>query len=75
MRVSFRNAFSQSVLFRERKGVNIASDFLRMVVGDSASCSIAEIIGSLSNSVFKRRTSTGSGLFSSLGSGLVKTLW
>ena len=31
-------------------------------------------IGSLSNSVFERRTSTGSGLFASLGSGLVETL-
>ena len=30
--------------------------------------------GSLSNSVFERRTSTGSGLFTSLGSGLVETL-
>ena len=29
---------------------------------------------SLSNSVFERRTSTGSGLFASLGSGLVQTL-
>ena len=32
------------------------------------------IIESLSNSVFERRTSTGSGLFASLGSGLVQTL-
>ena len=32
------------------------------------------ILGSLSNSVFERRTSTGSGLFASFGSGLVKTL-
>ena len=31
-------------------------------------------IESLSNSVFERRTSTGSGLFASLGSGLVQTL-
>ena len=31
--------------------------------------------GSLSNGVFERRTSTGSGLFASLGSGLVETLW
>ena len=31
-------------------------------------------VGSLSNSVFGRRTSTGSGLFASLGSGLVQTL-
>ena len=31
-------------------------------------------IGSLSNSVFERRTSTGSELFASLGSGLVETL-
>ena len=31
-------------------------------------------IGSLSNSVFERRTSTGSGLFASLGSGSVETL-
>ena len=30
--------------------------------------------GSLSNSVFERRTSTGSELFASLGSGLVETL-
>ena len=33
-----------------------------------------ERIGSLSNSVFERRTSTGSGLFASLGAGLVETL-
>ena len=32
------------------------------------------IVGSLSNSVFEQRTSTGSGLFASLGSGLVETL-
>ena len=32
------------------------------------------LIGSLSNSVFERRTSTGSELFASLGSGLVETL-
>ena len=32
------------------------------------------ILGTLSNSVFERGTSTGSGLFASLGSGLVKTL-
>ena len=31
-------------------------------------------VGSLSNSVLKRRMSTGSGLFASLGSGLVQTL-
>ena len=31
-------------------------------------------IGSLSNSVFGRRTSTGSGLFVSLGNDLVETL-
>ena len=31
-------------------------------------------IGSLSSSVFERRTSTGSGLFASLGNGLVETL-
>ena len=30
--------------------------------------------GQSSNSVFERRTSTGSGLFASLGSGLVETL-
>ena len=30
--------------------------------------------GNLSNSVFEGRTSTGSGLFASLGSGLLKTL-
>ena len=32
------------------------------------------LIGSLRNSVFERRTSTGGGLFASLGSGLVETL-
>ena len=31
-------------------------------------------LGSLSSSVFERWTSTGSGLFASLGSGLVETL-
>ena len=35
---------------------------------------IAKVVGSLSNSVFERRTSTGSGLFASLGSGSVETL-
>ena len=44
MAVSFGNAFSQSVLFRVHKGVNIVSDVLLKVGGDSASCSIAEII-------------------------------
>ena len=33
-----------------------------------------ESIGSLSNSVVERRTSTGSGPFASLGSGLFETL-
>ena len=42
--VSVRNAFSQSVLSRIHEGVNIVSDFLLKVGGDSASCSIAEII-------------------------------
>ena len=37
-------AVSFSVLFRVHKGVNIVSDFLLKVGGDSASCSIAEII-------------------------------
>ena len=46
MGVSVRNAFSQSVLFRVHEGVNIVSDFLLKVGGDSASCSIAEIIPS-----------------------------
>ena len=32
------------------------------------------LLGSLSKSVCERRTSTGSGLFASLGSGLVQTL-
>ena len=32
------------------------------------------LLGSLSNSVFERRTSTGSGLFAALGCGLVETL-
>ena len=32
------------------------------------------LLGSLSNGVFERRTSTGSGLFASLGSGLVESL-
>ena len=35
---------------------------------------LAKTLESLSNSVFERRTSTGSGLFASLGSGLVQTL-
>ena len=35
---------------------------------------LSHTLGSLSNSVFERRTSTGSGLFASLGSGLVETL-
>ena len=38
------NAFGQSVLFRAHEGVNIISDFLLKVGGDSASCSIGEII-------------------------------
>ena len=38
-------------------------------------CMVVTIaLGSLSNSVFERRTSTGSGLFASLGSDLVETL-
>ena len=44
MGVSFGIAFSQSVLFRVHEGVNLVSDFLLKVGGDSASCSIAEII-------------------------------
>ena len=44
MGVSVRNVFSQSVLFRVHEGVNIVSDFLLKVGGDSASCGIAEII-------------------------------
>ena len=33
-----------------------------------------QLLGSLSNGVFEQRTSTGSGLFASFGSGLVETL-
>ena len=36
--------------------------------------SLSLVIGSLSNSVVERRTSTGSGPFASLGSGLFETL-
>ena len=35
---------------------------------------LIKLLGSLSSSVFERRTSTGSGLFASLASGLVETL-
>ena len=35
---------------------------------------LIKLLGSLSSSVSERRTSTGSGLFASLGSGLVETL-
>ena len=38
------NAFRQSVLFGVHEGVSIISDFLLKVGGDSASCSIGEII-------------------------------
>ena len=38
------NAFRQSVLFRVHEGVNTISEFLLKVGGDSASCSIGEII-------------------------------
>ena len=38
------NAFRQSVQFRVYEGVSIISDFLLKVFGDSASCSIGEII-------------------------------
>ena len=38
------------------------------------STDIAKVVGSLSGSVFERRTSTGSGLFASLSSGLAQTL-
>ena len=34
---------------------------------------LIKLLGSLSNSVFERKTSTGSGRFASLGSGLVET--
>ena len=35
---------------------------------------MVHVLGSLSNTVFEQQTSTGSGLFASLGSGLVETL-
>ena len=54
-------------LCKQEKIVNILNSYQRRT--NRRSCS-----GSLSNSVFERRTSTGSGLFASLGSGLVKTL-
>ena len=38
------NAFRESVLFRVHEGVSIISDFLLKVGGDSASCSVGEII-------------------------------
>ena len=38
------NAFSHSVLFRVHEGVNIVSDFLLKVSGDSASCNSGERI-------------------------------
>ena len=37
-------------------------------------CHRVQLIGNLSNSVFERRTSTGSGLFAALGCSLVETL-
>ena len=42
--VAFSSAFNQSVLFRVHGGLNIVSEFLLKVGGNSASCSIAEII-------------------------------
>ena len=70
-----------SVLFRLHEGVNTVSDFLLRVSGDSASCSVGEIIpfrelygplisskylGCLSTRVFETRTVTESELISLL---------
>ena len=41
---------------------------------DKLDCCVKLILGSLSNSVFERQTSTGSGLFTTVSSGLVETL-
>ena len=48
----------------ERTRIHLLSDVVAAVAA----------LGSLSNSVFERRTSTGSGLFAALGCGLVETL-
>ena len=55
------NFASQSVYHQHRYMIQIARRFSQSLV-------------SLSSDVFERRTSTGSGLFASLGSGLVETL-
>ena len=49
---------------------------IRCIKGDVqvASAGKESVLGSLSNSVVERRTSTGSGPFASLGSGLFETL-
>ena len=49
-------------------------DNIHIVWQTQTSRKLRKTLGSLSNSVFERRTSTGSGLFAKLGSGLVETL-
>ena len=56
-----------------RRGRSFSGRACRAARGPYGEFSKASL-GSLSNSVFERRTSTGSGLFASLGSGLVETL-
>ena len=62
----------QIVFIREKKLSNTNLLELRHIKREKASLPFD--VRRVSNSVFERRTSTGNGLFASLGSGLVETL-
>ena len=60
------------VVIREKKLGNTNLVASRHIYGEKASLPVD--VGRVSNSVFERRTSTGSEIFASLGSGLVQNL-
>ena len=70
-------SLGSGLVIREKKLSNTNLSAPRQIKREKASLPVDERrskTGSLSNSVFERRTSTGSGLFASLGSGSVATL-
>ena len=66
--------FSRSISRESGKTTTTTTAFVTTTKAVVEMGSEIRSIGSLSNSVFERRTSTGSGLFAALGCSLVETL-
>ena len=71
----FRSHFKAKLCMHLERGSVQQSILSRYsAFGDISSCVISYSLGSLSKDVFEQRTSTGSGLFSFMGSGLASLL-